>query len=262
MDEIEKKAEEIRAEIEGAKAGAVEAKAKAESVEVKMTEIETGFSVKATDLKKEIDQLNEGINDLNKKMAEGKMETKGTFVDALKAVYEGAEFKTQLQEVFDGKRAKSQTFLIEVKDDPTSVITSGATNPVSRTYGGGISGALYEPNKFITNMQVVTVPADKNRAMWFDGAYFGNADYVEELTAVTTGDGATIEEKYRELAKIGSKILFSSEVTTEMSSFVNWARGKGIEEILSKVNSLIYSGAAAAFAAPPNLPSKAAKIDN
>jgi len=245
MDEIEKKAEEIRAEIEGAKAGAVEAKAKAESVEVKMTEIEAGFSVKATDLKKEIDQLNEGINDLNKKMAEGKMETKGTFVDALKAVYEGAEFKTQLQEVMDGKRAKSQTFLIEVKDDPTSVITSGATNPVSRTYGGGISGALYEPNKFITNMQVVTVPADKNRAMWFDGAYFGNADYVEELTAVTTGDGATIEEKYRELAKIGSKILFSSEVTTEMSSFVNWARGKGIEAILSKVNSLIYSGAGA-----------------
>ena len=35
MDEIEKKAEEIRAEIEGAKAGATEAKAKAESVEVK-----------------------------------------------------------------------------------------------------------------------------------------------------------------------------------------------------------------------------------
>ena len=57
MDEIEKKAEEIRAEIDGAKGEAKEAKTKAESVEVKMTEIETGFSVKTNDLKKEIDQL-------------------------------------------------------------------------------------------------------------------------------------------------------------------------------------------------------------
>ena len=248
MDEIEVKAQEIRAEIETAKTGATEAKAKAESVEVKMTEIETGFKgidLESKKMREDFEKLNEGLNDLNKKMAETKMEKQETFVDALKAVYEGAEFKTQLQEVMDGKRAKSQTFLIEVKDDPTSVITSGATNPVSRTYGGGISGALYEPNKFITNMQVVTVPADKNRAMWFDGVYFDNADYVEELTAVTTGDGATIEEKYRELAKIGSMLKFSSETTTEMSYFVNWARGKGIEAILSKVNSLIYSGVGA-----------------
>ena len=163
MDEIEKKAEEIRAEIDGAKGEAKEAKTKAESVEVKMTEIETGFSVKTNDLKKEIDQLNEGINDLNKKMAEGKMETKGTFVDALAAVYESAEFKAQLKEVLEKKRAATETF--EVKDDPSSVITSGATNPVARTYGGGISGALYEPNKFIAAMNVVPVPADKKRAI-------------------------------------------------------------------------------------------------
>ena len=242
MDEIEKKAEEIRAEIDTAKAGAVEAKAKAESVEVKMTEMKEGVNTEIKKVSEDIVKLNEGINDLNKKMAETKMEKSETFVDALKAVYEGAEFKAQLAEVMDGKRAKTQVFNIEFKDDPTSVITSGATNPVSRTYGGGISGALYEPNKFLAAMNVVQVPADKNRAMWFNGAYFDNADYIEELTAITTGDGATIEEKYRELAKLGAKLQFSTETATEMSYFVNWARGKGIESVLSKVDQELYSG--------------------
>lgn len=246
MDEIEKKAEEIRAEIDTAKAGAVEAKAKAESVEVKMTEIETGFEGVNSDVKEvkaNIEKLNEGINELNKKMAETKMETKGTFIDALAAVYEGAEFKAQLKEVLEKKRSATETF--EVKDDPSSVITSGATNPVARTYGGGISGALYEPNKFIAAMNVVPVPADKNRAMWFDGVYYDNAGYMTELTAITTGDGATIEEKYRELAKVGAKLPFSKEAATEMSYFVNWARTKGIESVLSKIDELIYAGVGA-----------------
>lgn len=144
-----------------------------------------------------------------------------------------------------GRRAKTQVFEIELKTDPDSVITSGATNPVARTYGGGISGALYEENKFIAAMNVVPVPADKNRAMWFDGVYYDNAGYMTELTAITTGDGATIEEKYRELAKVGARLPFSTEAATEMSYFVNWARNKGIESVLSKVDELIYAGVGA-----------------
>ena len=33
-------------------------------------------------------------------------------------------------------------------------------------------GSLYEPNKFLANMNVVNVPQDKNRAMWYDGTYY------------------------------------------------------------------------------------------
>ena len=100
-------------------------------------------------------------------------------------------------------------------------------------------------HKFLANMNVVSVPQDKNRAMWYDGTYYSNVGYMTEITAITTGDGAAVEEKYRELAKVGARLPFSTEAATEMSYFVNWARNKGIESVLSKVDELIYAGVGA-----------------
>ena len=57
----------------------------------------------------------------------------------------------------EGKRQSTKAF--EVKTDPTSVILSGITGDVTRTYAfGGVKGSLYEPNKFLANMNVINVP--------------------------------------------------------------------------------------------------------
>lgn len=242
MNEIEVKANELKAEFETLKVEREELKSKVAELETKLSALEgKNNDDEFTAVKSDIDKLNESINDINKKMVKQDVEVKATLEDSLRSVYESPEFKSQLQEVMEGKRASTQAF--EVKTNPDSVILSGITGDVTRTYPfGGVKGSLYEPNKFLANMNVVSVPQDKNRAMWYDGTYYSNVGYMTEITAITTGDGAAVEEKYRELAKVGAKLPFSSEVVADSSYFVNWARNKGVESVLNKIDELIWGG--------------------
>lgn len=255
MAEIEDKALEFKSKLEGYETSITELKAKLEAAETKLAELEKkevkDNSEEVAQIKADMEKLNEALNEINKK--KDKMEVKETLEGAFKQVFESAEFKNQFDSVMKGDRQSTRAFSIELKTDPTSVVTGGMTGDVTRTYGGGISGALYEPNKFIAAMTNVPVPADKNRAMWYDGSYFANVGYMTELTGITTGDGASIEEKYRELAKVGAKLPFSREAATEMSYFVNWARTKGIESVLNKVDELIYSGVGADVTKPKEI---------
>lgn len=253
MNEIEVKANELKAEFETLKIEREELKSKVAEVEIKLSALEgKNNDDEFTAVKSDIDKLNESINDINKKMVKQDVEVKATLEDSLRSVYESAEFKAQFEEVKSGKRAKTEAF--EIKTDPTSIVLSGMTGDVTRTYASGmIKGAIYEPNKFITNMRVVNVPANKNRAMWYDGAYYSNVGYMTELTAITTGDGATIEEKYRELAKVGAKLVFSSESAEDMSYFVDWGRSKGIEATLNKIDELAWNGVGADVIKPKEI---------
>ena len=248
MDEIEVKATELKSKLEAIDAKFEEVK----GLNEKLTELEEKFSAvvvkddnaEITEVKSNIEKLNETINEINKKMVKQDVEVKATLEDSLRSVYESAEFKSQLQEVVEGKRQSTKAF--EVKTDPSSVILSGITGDVTRTYAfGGVKGSLYEPNKFLANMNVVTIPQDKNRALWYDGTYYSNVGYMTELTAITTGDGAAVEEKTREIAKVGAKLPFSSEVVTDSAYFVNWAKSKGVESVLNKIDELIWGGAGA-----------------
>ena len=250
MNEIEVKASELTAKFEALETEREELKSKVAEMEAKLSAVEAkNNDAEVVQLKADLDKMNESLNELNKKMVKQDVEVKATLEDSLRSVYESAEFKAQFEEVKSGKRAKTEVF--EIKTDPTSVILSGMTGDVTRTYASGmIKGALYEPNKFLANMKVVNIPADKNRAMWYDGAYYSNVGYMTELTAITTGDGAAIEEKYRELAKVGARLQFSSESATDMSYFVDWARNKGIEATLNKIDELAWSGAGADVTKP------------
>ncbi len=250
MNEIELKANELKAKFDALETEREELKSKVAEIETKLSAVEAkNNDAEVVQLKADLDKMNESLNELNKKMVKNDVEVKATLEDSLRSVYESAEFKAQFEEVKSGKRAKTEAF--EIKTDPTSVILSGMTGDVTRTYASGmIKGALYEPNKFISNMRVVNVPANKNRAMWYDGAYYSNVGYMTELTAITTGDGAAIEEKYRELAKVGARLTFSSESAEDMSFFVDWARNKGIEATLNLIDELAWSGAGADVTKP------------
>lgn len=246
MEEMEVKAQELKSQLEAINAERESFKQDIAEMQSKLQEAETKGQASEDEvkgIKEQINALNESLNEINKKTTMVEMERKGTFVDALREVFESDAFKSEFNELLDGKRAKAA---FEVKTDPTSVILSGMTGDVTRTYAyGGIKGSLYEANKFLANMTAVPVPQDKNRAMWYDGTYYANVGYMTELTAITTGDGAAIEEKYRELAKVGAKLPFSSEVTDDMSYFINWARTKGVESVMSKIDDLIWGGAGA-----------------
>lgn len=248
MDEIEVKATELKTKFEAIDAemeSVKEMKSKVAELEGKLSAMESkGDNAEITEVKSNIEKLNESINEINKKMVKQDVEVKATLEDSLRSVYESAEFKSQLQEVLSKRRAATETF--EVKTDPSSVILSGITGDVTRTYPfGGVKGSLFEPNKFLANMNVVTIPQDKNKALWYDGTYYSNVGYMTELTAITTGDGAAVEEKTREIAKVGAKLPFSSEVVSDASYFINWAKNKGVESVLNKIDELIWGGVGA-----------------
>lgn len=248
MDEIEVKATELKTKFEAIDAemeSVKEMKSKVAELEGKLSAMESkGDNAEITEVKSNIEKLNESINEINKKMVKQDVEVKATLEDSLRSVYESAEFKSQLQEVVECKRQSTKAF--EVKTDPSSVILSGITGDVTRTYPfGGVKGSLFEPNKFLANMNVVTIPQDKNRALWYDGTYYSNVGYMTELTAITTGDGAAVEEKTREIAKVGAKLPFSSEVVNDASYFINWAKNKGVESVLNKIDELIWGGVGA-----------------
>jgi hypothetical protein len=191
------------------------------------------------------------MNEQLKGMGKSEMEVK-SLEDAMREVLTSDEYKSALKEVQEKKRQSTGVF--EIKTDPVSVVTSGLTGDVARTVTPvDISAPGLEPNKFLAAAGVRVVPQDKNRASWFDGAYFSNVGYVSELTALDNADGATLTEKYRELAKVGAKLPFSAETTTDMSYFINWAKNEGVKYTLAKVDELIFAGAGADSTKPKEI---------
>ena len=112
-EEIEKGALELKAKLDSQEAEIKEWKEKVEKAEAKLKESEEKGNATEAEVKKlqeDVVKMNEGLNDLNKKMSKKSMETKATFVDALRSVYEGEVFKSQLNDVMSVSRAKTQVF--------------------------------------------------------------------------------------------------------------------------------------------------------
>lgn len=242
--ELEKKAQELAQSVDlinTLKATIEEHKSKIEALETKSganpEDLEKKIEEAQIELKQNIELLDKSIKEMEGRI-EKKKET-SNYDEAIVQVMSSQEFKSALGKVIEGER---QSAKFEVKADPTSVVTGGASVPVTRTQTGEIYAPGYIANKFLESAGIRTIPQDKNRASWYDGAFFSNVGYIDELTAITTGDGATIEEKYREVAKIGSKLPFSRETTQDMSYFINWAQNEGRKAILAKVDTEILVG--------------------
>lgn len=250
--DLEQKVQELQEGIEaGKKAATAVTEVKGEVTEVK-TKVES-VATEIESVKGDVKSIDESLQDLSKKidnLKTEKVEEKG-FKTAVQEVILSDEFKQGLKDVMEGKATVKR---FEIKTDPTSVVTGGLTGDVARTVTPTeIWAPAYEPNKFLAACTPRLVPQDKNQASWFDGTYYSNVGYMSELTAITTGDGAEIVEKYRELAKVGAKLPFSSEVTTDMSYFVNWAQNEARLSVLHKIDELIFEGAGADTTKPKEI---------
>jgi len=222
MNELEKKVQELN-----------DALQKLADIEAKVNNINDA------EMKSQLENLSTSIAKLQEDIKGLAVESKQSenFMENLEKLFMSAEFKNEVKQAIASK-GTSKTF--EVKID-----TSNATTPVTRTNSAvGIFAAQPYENLFLAASGTpFIIGQDKNPAMWYEGAYTSNVGYQTEITASSTADAATFTEKYREMAKIAAFVPFSKEIAEDMSYFLNWARTKGIQYLLSKVDELIFAGA-------------------
>ena len=189
------------------------------------------------EVKASIANLDESIAKMYAAMNEHKA-AKMTASEAICKTIESDEFKKAVADVVDGKRASAR---MEVKLD-----TSAMTGSILRTMGetevhADAQGRLV----FLGNITRKDVPQDKSKVLWIEGSFTDNTNYVGEGSAVGSADAASASEVTRGLAKIGAKLPFTREVSTDLSYFLNWARAEAIAAIQNKVDTEILSGSGA-----------------
>lgn len=186
------------------------------------------------EVKASIASLDESINKIYEQMKEHKGEKKSVSEILCEAV-KGAEFKQALADVVDGKRASAR---IEVKVD-----TSAMTGSILRTIGDTeINADAQARLVFLGNINRMDVPQDKSVALWIEGSFTDNTNYVGEGSEVGSADAGSASEVTRGLAKVGANLPFTREVSTDLSYFLNWLRSEAIKAIQNKVDTLILTG--------------------
>lgn len=91
-EEIEKGALELKSKLDALEAERKEMAEKLEKAETELKEAREKGNATDAEVKKlqeDVVKMNEGLNDLNKKMSKKSMETKATFVDALRVFMRG-----------------------------------------------------------------------------------------------------------------------------------------------------------------------------
>ena len=202
----------------------------AEAGKVKDLEEKTeGYKADIENLDASIKQMSAQIEKLSKS-TEGK-----SFEKVLAETFNSDEFKNGLKEVVEGKRA---SFTHEVKLD-TSAVTGTVNLTMPNTQ---IEADAQRKLVLLGSVPSNIVPQDKAVIMWPEGTFTDNTDYVAENNAPGTASSAVLEEKTRKIAKIGAKLPFTRETSTDMSYFLNWAKNEAILAIRNKVDTELLSG--------------------
>ena len=228
MEEELKKVQDQLAEAKAAKE--IAEKALAETAKVKDLEEKTeGYKADIENLDASIKQMSAQIEKLSKS-TEGKSLEK-----VLAETFNSEEFKNALKDVVEGKRA---SFVHEVKLD-TSAVTGTVNLTMPNTQ---IEADAQRKLVLLGSVPSNIVPQDKAVIMWPEGTFTDNTDYVAENNAPGTASSAVLEEKTRKIAKIGAKLPFTRETSTDMSYFLNWAKNEAILAIRNKVDTELLSG--------------------
>lgn len=228
MEEELKKVQDQLAEAKAAKE--IAEKALAETAKVKDLEEKTeGYKADIDKLDASIKQMSAQIEKLSKS-TEGK-----SFDKVLAETFGSDEFKNGLKDVVEGKRA---SFTHEVKLD-TSAVTGTVNLTMPNTQ---IEADAQRKLVLLGSVPSNIVPQDKAVIMWPEGTFTDNTDYVAENNAPGTASSAVLEEKTRKIAKIGAKLPFTRETSTDMSYFLNWAKNEAILAIRNKVDTELLSG--------------------
>jgi HK97 family phage major capsid protein len=135
-------------------------------------------------------------------------------------------------------QGKASRFVTEVKTG-TSAIT-GDVNRTQQNYN--VYGPSFAALAFINRLPRYTIGADRNRIVYCNASFTDNTDYVGEGAAVASANSGSVVEKYREMAKVGSKLQFTSELMNDASYFLNWLRNQSLLAINAKVDALVWGG--------------------
>ena len=239
MDELEKKAQEIENSIK---------EAKNESTEVKkeLQEVKKSMEDNNADTEKKFNNIDESLKEMKKAMEQKEEKKEQTFDQAVKGILDSAEFKDALTSLKEGK---SSRFVTEVKTSTASVI-----GDVNRTIQDTtIYGPTFAALAFLNRLPKYTIGQDKNRILYCNASFTDNTDYVGEGQAVANANEGEVTEKYREIAKVGSKLKFTAETMTDANFFLNWLRNQSVLAIRAKIDTFIWNGDGADGSKPKHI---------
>lgn len=229
MTDIEIKAAELRQSMETAKAEAAEAKAKAEALEQSL------------------------------KSAQDLAESQRTEIANLDASAKAAQ--SAIDEIRKALKKDNHTSFAEVlrdvmtehKEDMTNFIESKSNGKMSYKFTtdnitGSSIGNMVDPNvhaaPVVANAMLdsfVHTTQTGNILEWLDGSDTDNTGYVGEFSAPTASTYA-VAGKTRKFAKIATCIEVSQEMSDWYNAIYQWARTRGIQRLLKKADSLVWSG--------------------
>lgn len=229
--EMEEDLKKLQVELAEAKeARKIADNALAEAGKVKDLEEKTeGYKADIENLDASIKQISAQMEKMNKS-TEGK-----SFEKVLAETFNSDEFKNGLKDVVEGKRA---SFTQEIKLD-TSAVTGTANLTMPNTQ---VEADAQKKLVLLGSVPTYTVPQDKAIIMWPEGSFTDNTGYVAEGNAPAIASDAAIAEMTRKIAKIGAKLPFTRETSTDMSYFLNWAKNEAILAIRNKVDTELLSG--------------------
>lgn len=221
---MEKKVQEIENAIKAAQDSATEALELKNTIEANKTEMEQKF-----------DNVDATLAELKKQMEEKKEMKEQTLEMAFKEVLESKEFKNNMEALKKGQIVK---FTQEIKVD-TSAVTGDVNRTVQNTT---VYGPSFAKLSFLNRLPHYPIPEGKNRILYPNASFVDNTDYVGEGAAVATGNSGTLVEKYREIAKVGNKLEFTSETASDIPYFLNWLKNQSRTAVYAKVDSFIWNG--------------------
>jgi HK97 family phage prohead protease/HK97 family phage major capsid protein len=234
MNEEEKKA--LEAEIKEAKAELEKMRKEFEKLSEKSDDEKVlAIETKITEQNTLIDNLDDSIKELDKKIEKKESQKAKTISQKISETIESEEFKEAVRKVTSGERERAN---IEVKIDSSNV-----TGSILRSFGDTVVEADAQNNTLLVGRLASNfVPQDKSVIVWPEGSFTDNTGYVDEGSAVSTADAATLTEQSRKVSKIGAKLPFTREVSTDLSYFLNWAKNEAILAIRNKVDTELISG--------------------
>lgn len=243
MTEIEKKAQEMKAQAEEAARKAanevIEAERKKDQDAREKAEKELKEAKEALKKAQEmIENLDKTAKEQEKKIeemmrAEARRAVERKLEDRIVEVILSKEAKEKFEKVIKNEQTSAK---IEFKaDSPTITQSTFSVQQVP-----GVSSARYLPNAFLDMLNKVQITAEK--LSWLEGNYTTHVGYVDRLTKVGTDDTATVAEKTRGWGKLASRLPISSENQNWLATIVAWAKNEGVRNMLSKVDTEIING--------------------
>lgn len=240
-EEIKKKAEEIKNELETAKKEAKAAKEKAEALSAELKETKSALEYKG----KKIDEQAEQIDNLDKSFKS----QQETIENLRKIIRESpATFSKKMREELEEKKSmieesfkKTDRFTVELKIATTDLTPQTGSQYTGTAMDPNIQSVPMLGNAFI--LAFGTKDLTSSRIAWVESTVSKNVGYVKELAANSNKTTITFNEKYRKPAKIATYMEISSEFENWFETLYNFCIDEGQRLIMKDADAKIWSGA-------------------